>query len=182
MNGTGSRGFDTASIVAKLKIGLVSTSSRDDDSVPAEASTAFKGEKARKSHETAGKKLLHADVTQAIIDVFFVVYNKLGYGFLENVYVGALILELRRRGHSVAREVLVPVFYDGVVVARYRMDLIVDDCVVVEVKSTEVLNPNDQRQVLNYLRATPLEVGLLLHFGPRPKVHRVAAPNESDAQ
>ena len=89
-----------------------------------------------------------------------------------------LALWLRRRGHSVAREVLIPVFYEGVVVARYRMDLIVDDCVIVEVKSTEVLNPNDQRQLLNYLRATPLEVGLLLHFGPRPKVHRVAAPNE----
>lgn len=106
----------------------------------------------------------------------------LGFGFLENVYVAALILELRRRGHSVAREVLVPVLYDGVVIARYRMDLIVDDCVVIEVKSTELLNPNDQRQLLNYLRATPLEVGLLLHFGPRPKVHRVASPNESDAQ
>lgn len=169
-------------IGAGSQIGLVSTSSPDDDSVATPASTAFNDERAGKGRETARKKLLYADVTQAIIDAFFFVYNKLGYGFLENVYVGALILELRRRGHSVAREVLVPVFYDGVVVARYRMDLIVDDCVVVEVKSTEVLNPHDQRQLLNYLRATPLEVGLLLHFGPRPKVHRVAAPNESDAQ
>lgn len=158
------------------------TSSSDDDSVPRTASTAFNDEEAGKGQERARKKLLYADLTQAIIDAFFVVYNKLGFGFLENVYVGALVLELRRRGHSVAREVLVPVFYDGVVVARYRMDLIVDDCVVVEVKSTEVLNPNDQRQLLNYLRATPLEVGLLLHFGPRPKVHRVAAPNESAPQ
>ena len=157
-------------------------SSSDDDSVRRTASTAFNGEEAGKGQETARKKLLHADVTQAIIDAFFAVYNKLGFGFLENVYVGALILELRRRGHSVAREVLVPVFYDGVVVARYRMDLIVDECLVVEVKSTELLNPNDQRQLLNYLRATPLEVGLLLHFGPRPKVYRVAAPNESEAQ
>ena len=158
------------------------TSSRDDDSVPRTASTAFNDETAGKGQETARKKLLYADVTQAIIEAFFVVYNKLGFGFLENVYVGALVFELRRRGHSVAREVLVPVFYDGVIVARYRMDLVVDDCVVVEVKSTEFLNPNDQRQLLNYLRATPLEVGLLLHAGPRPKVHRVASPNESDAQ
>ena len=156
-------------------------STRDDNSVPGTASTALKNEEAGKGQETARKRLLYADVTQAIIDAFFTVYNKLGFGFLENVYVGALILELRRRGHSVAREVLVPVSYDGVIVARYRMDLIVDDCVVVKVKSTEVLNPNDQRQLLNYLRATPLEVGLLLHFGPRPKVHRVAAPNDSDA-
>lgn len=156
--------------------------SRDNDSVPGTASTAFNNEKAGKDQETARKQLLHADITQAIIDAFFAVYNKLGYGFLENVYCGALITELRRRGHSVAREVLVPVFYDGVVVARYRMDLVVDDCVVVEVKSTEVLNPNDRRQLLNYLRARPLEVGLLLHFGPRPKVYRVAAPSNCDAE
>lgn len=156
--------------------------SRDDDSVPRTASTAFNDERAGKGQGKARKKLLHAEVTQAIIDAFFAVYNKLGFGFLENVYCGALILELRRRGHSVAREVLVPVFYDGVVVARYRMDLVVDDCVVVEVKSTEVLNPNDQRQLLNYLRATPLEVGLLLHFGPRPKFYRVATPGDTDAQ
>ena len=157
------------------------TSSRDDDSVPGTPSTDFNDETAGKRPEKARKKLLHASVTQAIIDAFFAVYNKLGFGFLENVYCGALILELRRRGHSVAREVLVPVFYDGVVVARYRMDLVVDDCVVVEVKSTEVLNPNNQRQLLNYLRATRLDVGLLLHFGPRPKFYRIAKPGDSDA-
>ncbi|HKN64896.1 MAG TPA: GxxExxY protein [Gemmatimonadaceae bacterium] len=157
------------------------TSSPDDDSVPKTASTAFNNEKAGKGPETARKKLLYSDVTQAILDAFFAVYDKLGYGFLENVYVGALILELRRRGHSIAREVLVPVFYDGIVVARYRMDLIVDDCVVVEVKSTESLNPHDHRQLLNYVRATPLEVGLLLHFGPKPKFYRVATPSSSDA-
>lgn len=144
-------------------------------------STALNGEKAGKGQATARKKLLYADITQAIIDAFFAVYNKLGFGFLENVYCGALIHELRRRGHSVAREVLVPVTYDGVVVARYGMDLIVDDCVVVEVKSTERLNPNDQRQLLNYLRATPLQIGLLLHFGPRPKFYRIAALSDSAA-
>lgn len=162
--------------VIQFDIGLMPPSSTDDDSVPPTASTAFNDERAGKGQETARKKLLHADVTQVIIDAFFAVYNKLGFGFLENVYRGALILELRRRGHSVAREVLVPVFYDGVVVARYRMDLVVDDCVVVEMKSTERLNPNDQRQLLNYLRATRFDVGLLLHFGPRPTFYRVAAP------
>ena len=174
--------FGTALLVPSRQVGFVPTSSPDDDSVPKTASTAFNNEKAGNGREKARKKLLYEDVTQAIVDAFFAVYNKLGFGFLENVYVGALILELRRRGHSVAREVLVPVFYDDVVVARYRMDLVVDDCVVVEVKSTELLNPSDQRQLLNYLRATPLEVGLLLHFGPRPKVYRVAAPNDSDEQ
>lgn len=76
-----------------------------------------------------------------------------------------------------AREVLVPVLYDGVEVGRYRVDLLVDDAVVVEVKSTEFLNPSGLRQLLNGLTATPLEVGLLLHFGPKPKHFRLFAPN-----
>jgi len=77
----------------------------------------------------------------------------------------------------VAREVLVPVLYEGVQIGRYKMDFIVDDLVVVEVKSGAVLGPTDRRQVLNYLRATELEVGLLLHFGPAPKFYRVASLN-----
>ena len=105
--------------------------------------------------------------------------GKLGFGFLENVYCGALALELRRRGHRVARQILVPVCYEGVEVAKYRMDFIVDDVVVVEVKSAAVLNPNDQRQLLNYLHATPMEVGLLLHFGPKPKFYRLVASKHS---
>ena len=109
--------------------------------------------------------------------MFLVVYNKLGFGFLENVYSGALLLESKRRGHHVAREVSVPILYDGVQIARYKMDFIVDDLVVVEVKSSAVLSPTDRRQVLNYLRATELEVGLLLHFGPTPKFYRIAALN-----
>lgn len=89
------------------------TSSRDDDSAPASASIACNDEEAGNGQERARKKLLYADVTPAIIDAFFAVYNKLGFGFLKNVYRGARILELRRRGHSVAREGLAPVFCDG---------------------------------------------------------------------
>jgi len=138
-------------------------------------------ETAGNCHETARielkSELLHAEITRVIIECFFAVYNKLGFGFLENVYCGALMLELKRRGHKVAREVLVPVLYEGVQIGRYKMDFIVDDLVVVEVKSGAVLGPTDRRQVLNYLRATELEVGLLLHFGPAPKFYRVASLN-----
>lgn len=138
-------------------------------------------EKSRNGTETSPKQqrreLLHEKITKSIIDAFFAVYNKLGFGFLEKVYCAALMLELRRRGHKVAREVNVPVFYDGCAIARYRIDFIVDDVVVVEVKSTERLNPNDHRQLMNSLRATPLEVGLLLHFGPNPKHYRIFAPS-----
>jgi GxxExxY protein len=127
--------------------------------------------------ETAQReKLLYESVSKGVIDAFFAVYNKLGFGFLENVYCGALAIELRGRGQRVARELLVPVFYNGQRVAKYKMDFVVDECVVVEVKSAELLNPSDQRQLLNYLRATPLQVGLLLHFGPKPKFYRLFAP------
>jgi GxxExxY protein len=147
-----------------------------------EASTTVNGETARNGSETAPKQLprpvlLHEKITRAIIDVFYIVYNKLGFGFLETVYCNALALELRRRGHKVDREVVVPVLYDGRKIANYRIDFVVDDVVVVEVKSTELLNPNAHRQLVNGLHATPLEVGLLLHFGPRPKHYRVIAPN-----
>lgn len=110
-----------------------------------------------------------------MIACFYAVYDRLGFGFLENVYCGALTLELKRRGHQVSREVLTPVYYDGVQVARYKIDFVVDDVIILEVKSTKLLNPNDQRQLLNYLRATSFTVGLLLHFGPKPKFYRLVS-------
>lgn len=122
--------------------------------------------------------MLYQELTKSIIACFYAVYDALGFGFLENVYCGALVLELRRRGHKVSREVHTPVYYRGVEVARYRIDFVVDDAVVIEVKSTELLNPNDIRQLLNYLRATPFTVGLLLHFGPKPKFKRLVSTRE----
>lgn len=126
-------------------------------------------------------KLLFEDITRSIIAAFYAVYNKLGYGFLENVYAAALVLELRLRGHKVAREVTLPVFYDGKQIARYKADFVIDDVVLLELKSTERLNPNDRRQLLNCLRATRLEVGLLLHFGPKPEFHRIVASRRPSA-
>ncbi|AHG92481.1 GxxExxY protein (plasmid) [Gemmatirosa kalamazoonensis] len=117
--------------------------------------------------------LIERDLTYSVIGAFFEVYNTLGYGFLEQVYVEALTLELRDRGHLVEREQSVSVSYKGRVIARLRMDVIVDHKIVVEVKSTQHLSPFASRQLLNYLRATDLLVGLLLHFGPEAKHHRV---------
>ncbi len=148
----------------------------DEDSSAPEASRNLNAEAAGNAAGTARiGQLLYEDVTGSIIAAFYTVYNKLGYGFLENVYCAALALELRRRGHKVAREVTVPVFYDGEQIAKYRADIVVDDVVLLEVKSTALLNPSDHRQVLNCLRATPLEVGLLFHFGPKPTFHRIVA-------
>ena len=117
--------------------------------------------------------LIHAPLTHSVIGAFFDVYNELGFGFLEHVYVMALEHELRSRGHAVARELSVVVAYKGLPIATQRMDMVVDHRVVVEVKSTPMLPSTASRQLYNYLRATTLDVGLLLHFGPRPAVHRL---------
>jgi GxxExxY protein len=117
--------------------------------------------------------LIEAGLTRSIIGAFYEVYNTLGHGFLEHIYVMALERELRERGHHVAREVAVRVRYKGVELGAQRMDMVVDEKVLVEAKSTEVLPKIAARQVYNYLRATRLEVGLLLHFGPEPAFHRI---------
>jgi GxxExxY protein len=155
------------------------SSDGSDNSVNRQPSTAGDADEAGHRADTSRtEKLLYQELTKSILACFYAVYDALGYGFLESVYCSALALELRRRGHRVSREVLTPVFYRGIQVARYRIDFVVDDAVILEIKSTELLNPNDQRQLLNYLRATPFTVGLLLHFGPKPKFKRLVSTRE----
>jgi GxxExxY protein len=108
---------------------------------------------------------------------FFEVYNQLGYGFLEHLYVLAMEQELVARGHTVSRQVSVPVFYKGKQLGFQRLDMIIDDRVVIEIKSTAELHSAAHRQLRNYLRGTRLELGLLLHFGPEPKFYRVINSN-----
>ncbi|HEY4218784.1 MAG TPA: GxxExxY protein [Gemmatimonadaceae bacterium] len=112
------------------------------------------------------------DRVGSIAGAFFDVYNYFGYGFAESVYAGALRQELIARGHQIAREVAVPVRYKDKIVAWQRLDLIVDGAVIVEIKASETLPAYARRQILNYLRATPYEVGLLMHFGPKPHFDR----------
>jgi GxxExxY protein len=112
-------------------------------------------------------------LTRSIIAAFFAVYNSLGYGFLESVYAAALEKELLKRGFKVSREVAVQVWYDGDPIAWQRLDMVVEGRVVIEIKSTAALAPSATRQLYNYLRASRLQVGLVLHFGQRPHVHRV---------
>ena len=118
-----------------------------------------------------------AERTRSIIGAFFTTYNKLGAGFLESVYAAALERELSRKGHVVQREVPVRVVYDGESIAFQRLDFVVDGRVVLELKSCAHLAPRATRQLHNYLRATRLSVGLLLHFGEKPHVHRVFVPH-----
>ena len=118
-------------------------------------------------------ELIERETTHAVIGAFFEVYNSLGFGFMEHVYALALETELLERGNRVSRESSVPIYYKGKLLTTQRTDMIVDGSVVVEIKSTEVLPSMARRQAVNYLKATTLEVALLLHFGPEPKFYRV---------
>jgi GxxExxY protein len=124
-------------------------------------------------------ELIHEGLTRSVIGAFFEVARTLGFGFLEHVYVASLTRELHDRGHEVGREVSVQVLYKGEEVARQRLDMIIDGKVIVEIKSTRILHEGSVRQVGNYLRATNLELGLLLHFGPRPRFYRVICTNST---
>ena len=115
----------------------------------------------------------YEDLTFSVIGAFYEVYNHLGHGFLEHLYLDALERELIARGHRVAREVNVQVYYKGYPLGWQRLDMIVDDKLVVEGKSTTRLPPEARPQLYNYLKASRLEVGLLLHFGPEPKFYRL---------
>lgn len=121
--------------------------------------------------------LVEEELTGEIIAGFLEVYHTLGYGHSERSYMNALDYELRERKHSVAREVSTRVFYKGIRVGYHLIDMLVDDKVVIEAKASESLPPYAERQLQNYLRATRLEVGLLLYFGPKPKPYRLFCPN-----
>ncbi len=122
-------------------------------------------------------ELKHSEITAAIIKAFFIVYNALGYGFLEKVYANALAKELRRMGYQVEREVRIDVYYQGEIVGEYFADLLVNGKVIIETKEAKELAPEHEAQLLNYLRATPYEVGLVLNFGPKPEYIRKAFNN-----
>ena len=119
-----------------------------------------------------------ADLTDKIIRVFYNVYNNLGYGFLEKVYENAMVIELRNAGLKVIPQASIQVLYHGQVVGNYNADLLVEDAVIVELKAARALAKEHEAQLLNYLKATPYEIGLLLNFGPHPQVKRKVFDND----
>lgn len=120
----------------------------------------------------------HSDITEQRLAAFYAVYSVLGYGFLEKVYANALKIELERRGLKANREFEIKVGYAGQVIGEYFADLIVADSVIVEVKAVKMLAQEHEAQLLNYLKATPYEVGLLLNFGPKPEQKRRSFDND----
>ena len=130
------------------------------------------------SLKTAGNsKLKHADITEAIIGAFYDVYNELGHEFLESVYRDALAVVLLSKGLSVEREKPVQVRFRGQTVGLFRTDLVVQQSVIVELKCARTLDRVHEAQLLNYLKATEFEVGLLLNFGTRPQFRRMLLDN-----
>lgn len=120
----------------------------------------------------------HSEITELVIKTFYEVYNELGFGFLESVYRNSLQLALIGKGLHVEAEVPVPVFFRGKLVGDFRGDLVVQSSVLLELKTAEVISIAHEAQLLNYLRATSLGLGLILNFGPKPQVRRLLFDND----
>jgi len=124
----------------------------------------------------------HAEVTGKVIRAFYAVYTYFGHGFLERVYQQAMVVELKEMGLRVGAEKPVEVYYKGEEVGHYVADLVVEDCVLIELKAAQRLHSRHEAQLINYLKATRYEVGLLLNFGPRPHVVRKVFDNRRKGQ
>ena len=120
----------------------------------------------------------HSEITGLILKAFFKVYNTLGYGFLEKVYENAMLIELRKLGLECSNQLPIEVFYDNHIVGNYTADILVEELVIVELKAIETLAPIHETILVNYLKGTGLEVGLLLNFGPKPQYKRRVLTNE----
>jgi GxxExxY protein len=127
--------------------------------------------------ETEECRLKCAFVTESVIGAFYDVYNELGYGFFESVYEESLVVARRASGLTVERQVPIPVWFRGVKVGDFRADLLVNHEVLVELKACRTLESAHEAQLLHYLKATEVEVGLLLNFGQRPQFRRLLFDN-----
>ncbi len=121
--------------------------------------------------------LLHKTITDAVLKIYFDVYNQLGSGFLEKVYQNAMYFELKNKGFKVEAQKQIKVYFRKQLVWEYYADLIVEDKIIVELKATELLMNAHVAQTLNYLKATEIEVGLLLNFGEEPEFKRMIYTN-----
>lgn len=120
----------------------------------------------------------HSDITSKIINAYYSVYNKLGYGFLEKVYENSLLIELRKFGMKCRSKIPIKVYYDAEEVGFYIADILVNECVIIELKAAEALCEEHEAQLTNYLKATEVEVGLLLNFGKKAEFKRKVFSSE----
>jgi len=123
------------------------------------------------------KNIKYKSLTEKIIRIFYRVYNNLGYGFLEKVYENAMMIECKREDIPAFSQYAIKVFYEDEIIGEYFADMLVDDKIIVEIKAARNLAIENEAQLLNYLKATDKEVGLLLNFGPKPEVKRKVFDN-----
>jgi len=119
----------------------------------------------------------YKELTEKIINIFYKVYNRLGYGFLEKVYENALMIEFKKEGIPVISQSGINVLYEGEIIGEYYADILVANKIIVEIKASKRLIEEHEAQLLNYLKATDIEIGLLLNFGTRPEFKRKAFDN-----
>jgi GxxExxY protein len=119
----------------------------------------------------------YRELTEKIIGVFYKIYNNLGYGFLEKVYENAMLLDFNKENIPAVSQYAIKVVYEGEIVGEYIADILVDGKVILEIKAMRNLAPEHEAQLLNYLKATDKEVGLLLNFGPKPQIKRKVFDN-----
>ncbi|WP_417619723.1 GxxExxY protein [Oceanihabitans sediminis] len=122
--------------------------------------------------------LLHSNLTDRIIKAYYRVYNTLGFGFLEKVYENAMVIELRKMGLEVQKQAPIKVLYNEQLVGEYYADIIVEQSVIIELKAAISLCEEHEFQLINYLKATEIEVGLLLNFGKTPQFKRKIHTNK----
>ena len=139
--------------------------------MPTTALARIKANLAEKKRMTA--RLIFQEVSGAVIGAFYRVYNALGFGFVESVYANALSLDLRTHGLVVEREVPTSVYYMGQPIGEFKIDMLVEKKLVVEIKASKLIGDPERKQLFNYLRSTDLQLGLLLHFGPKATYQRV---------
>jgi GxxExxY protein len=116
--------------------------------------------------------MIHSEISENIIKCFYKVYNELGYGFLEKVYENAMILELEALGFNVKQQENIKVYYNGKQVGDYYADLLINNLVIIELKAAESICKEHENQLINYLKATEIELGILLNFGKKPEFKR----------
>jgi GxxExxY protein len=123
--------------------------------------------------------MIYEEISKHVINAFYAVYNKLGNGFLEKVYENAFVIELRKRGFKVEQQKKIDVYYDGEKVGEYYADICVNDIIILELKAAENIAPEHEAQLIHYLKATNIELGLLFNFGPKPQFIRRVFSNEN---
>jgi len=123
--------------------------------------------------------MIYKEITDKILKCFYKVYNELGYGFLEKVYEKAMFIELSREGLDAKTQYGIEIFYDGCLIGEYCADILVNEKIIIELKAVDFIRKEHEAQLLNYLKATKIEIGFLLNFGKKPMFKRMIFSNEN---